>query len=85
MLSTSVCVALTATATPDVQDDIKKTLLRSSARSFKSSCFRPNLFYEVKFRDIIEDQYDDLKEFCLTAFGMDEKEGTTDIDWVGVS
>ncbi len=41
-------IALTATATPKVQDDIQKTLGMNSAVVFKESFNRPNLFYEVK-------------------------------------
>lgn len=41
-------IALTATATPKVQDDIQKTLGMNSAVVFKSSFNRPNLFYEVR-------------------------------------
>ena len=41
-------IALTATATPKVQDDIIKNLSMSNVSVFKSSFNRPNLFYEVK-------------------------------------
>lgn len=41
-------IALTATATPKVQDDIQKTLGMSNALVFKESFNRPNLFYEVR-------------------------------------
>lgn len=41
-------IALTATATPKVQDDIQKTLGMTDARIFKSSFNRANLFYEVR-------------------------------------
>ena len=43
-------IALTATATPKVQDDIIKNLSMSNASVFKSSFNRPNLFYEVKHK-----------------------------------
>ena len=41
-------IALTATATPKVQDDIQKTLGMTDAVVFKSSFNRANLFYEVR-------------------------------------
>ena len=41
-------IALTATATPKVQDDIVKNLKINNSRVFKSSFNRPNLFYEVR-------------------------------------
>lgn len=41
-------IALTATATPKVQDDIQKTLGMTNALVFKESFNRPNLYYEVR-------------------------------------
>lgn len=41
-------IALTATATPKVQEDILKNLGMSEANVFKSSFNRPNLYYEVR-------------------------------------
>ncbi len=41
-------IALTATATPKVQEDIIKNLGIANAGVFKSSFNRPNLFYEVR-------------------------------------
>lgn len=40
-------IALTATATPKVQQDIQKNLGMSDANVFKASFNRPNLYYEV--------------------------------------
>lgn len=53
-------IALTATATPKVQQDILKNLNIQNATIFKSSFDRPNLYYEVRpktkdvFKDIIK-------------------------------
>ena len=41
-------IALTATATPKVQQDIQKNLGMMQATVFKSSFNRPNLYYEVR-------------------------------------
>lgn len=41
-------IALTATATPKVQQDIQKNLGMLDAKVFKASFNRPNLFYEVR-------------------------------------
>src|ERR1700748_2711843 len=41
-------IALTATATPKVQQDIQKNLQMNNATVFKSSFNRSNLFYEVR-------------------------------------
>ena len=47
-IGTVPIIALTATATPKVQDDIQKTLGMHDAKVFKASFNRPNLFYEVR-------------------------------------
>ena len=47
----SSIVALTATATPKVQEDIMKNLDIKNSKVFKSSFNRPNLFYEVRFKN----------------------------------
>lgn len=41
-------IALTATATPKVQSDIRKNLQMNDAVLYKSSFNRPNLYYEVR-------------------------------------
>ncbi|WP_394907267.1 DNA helicase RecQ [uncultured Mesonia sp.] len=41
-------IALTATATPKVQEDILKNLGMPKANTFKASFNRPNLYYEVR-------------------------------------
>ncbi|MDT0688573.1 DNA helicase RecQ [Salegentibacter sp. F188] len=41
-------IALTATATPKVQEDILKNLGITDAKTFKASFNRPNLYYEVR-------------------------------------
>lgn len=49
-------LALTATATPHVQKDVLRSLRMSPKVSvFKDACFRQNLFYEVKFKEILKD------------------------------
>ncbi|MBR4756100.1 MAG: DNA helicase RecQ [Bacteroidales bacterium] len=52
-------IALTATATPKVQNDIQKNLGIMDATVFKSSFNRPNLFYEI--RDKIEPEKDIIR------------------------
>lgn len=84
-LSGVPCIALTATATPHVVADVKNQLkLKSPVSSFKTSCFRPNLFYEVKFKDLIDDPYEDLKNFALKALDTDRKAKLSEIDWVSI-
>ncbi|NP_001135548.1 ATP-dependent DNA helicase Q5 [Xenopus tropicalis] len=70
------CVALTATATKQVQDDIIASLkLRQPVSMFKTPCFRSNLFYDVQLKDLVGDPYGDLKEFCLKALGTKTPQG----------
>ena len=50
------CLALTATATKHVQEDIQRSLhMIPPIVTFKSTSFRPNLYYDVQFRDILKD------------------------------
>ena len=44
-------IALTATATPKVQDDIMKNLKIQNANIFKASFNRPNLYYEIRHKN----------------------------------
>ncbi|XP_066442681.1 ATP-dependent DNA helicase Q5-like isoform X2 [Eleutherodactylus coqui] len=64
------CVALTATATKQVQDDIIASLkLNQPIAMFKLPCFRSNLFYDIQMKDSLQDSYSNLKDFCLKALG----------------
>ena len=49
-------IALTATATPKVQEDIQKTLGMQDAKVYKASFNRANLFYEVRPKVEIDKQ-----------------------------
>ncbi|MFD1769856.1 DNA helicase RecQ [Sphingobacterium suaedae] len=49
-------IALTATATPKVQSDIRKNLQMNNATLFKSSFNRSNLYYEVRTKkDVVKE------------------------------
>lgn len=77
------CVALTATATPDVVDDIMQSLkLLKPVAVFKSSCFRPNLFYDVAFKDLLDDTYEDLKKFAMQSLSVGKQDKLEEVDWV---
>nr|XP_056712068.1 ATP-dependent DNA helicase Q5 [Euleptes europaea] len=70
------CVALTATATKQVQDDIVASLkLKLPVATFKTSCFRSNLFYSVQYKELLTDPYENLKDFCLKALGQKNTTG----------
>ena len=71
------CIALTATATSHVQDDVQKSLrLRPPVSIFKACCFRENLFYDVQFKDLLPDPLQDLKEFTSRALSSDGSVGS---------
>ena len=75
-------IALTATATPKVQNDIQKNLDMMDAQVFKSSFNRPNLYYEVrpKQRDVTKDIIKFIKNhegksgiiYCLSRKKVEE-------------
>ncbi|KAG4077562.1 hypothetical protein HA402_002989 [Bradysia odoriphaga] len=64
-------IALTATASKDVVVDIFKNLsLKEPVAKFKTPCFRKNLFYDVIFKNSIQDDFIHLKQFaekCLKS------------------
>lgn len=63
-------VALTATASEKVVEDILGTLkLGKEVKRFKIPCFRKNLFYDVRFSDLIQNEFEDLKTFVKTCLG----------------
>ncbi|KAG8509591.1 ATP-dependent DNA helicase Q5 [Galemys pyrenaicus] len=75
-LAHTPCVALTATATPQVREDVFAALhLKQPVAAFKTPCFRANLFYDVQFKDLLSDPYGDLRDFCLKALGQKADKG----------
>ncbi|NXP05133.1 RECQ5 helicase, partial [Thinocorus orbignyianus] len=72
------CVALTATATKHVQEDIVAALkLKQPLSTFKTPCFRSNLFYDVQFKELLTDPYANLKDFCLKALEVKNATGVS--------
>nr|XP_034960370.1 ATP-dependent DNA helicase Q5 isoform X4 [Zootoca vivipara] len=70
------CIALTATATKQVQDDIVASLkLKRPVATFKTPCFRSNLFYDVQYKDVLTNPYENLKDFCLKCLGQRNDSG----------
>ncbi|HVS91541.1 MAG TPA: DNA helicase RecQ [Mucilaginibacter sp.] len=74
-------IALTATATPKVQQDIQKNLQMNNATVFKSSFNRSNLFYEVRAkRNVIKEIVRFVKQntgksgivYCLSRKKVEE-------------
>jgi len=74
-------IALTATATPKVQSDIRKNLQMNDATLFKSSFNRPNLYYEVRSkRNVVKEIVKFIKNnpgksgiiYCLSRKKVEE-------------
>lgn len=55
-------LALTATAVPKVQKDVVESLHMQNALILKTSFNRPNIYYEVRYKDLLDDAYSDLSD-----------------------
>lgn len=85
-------IALTATATPKVQQDIQKNLNMMDATMFISSFNRPNLYYEVrpKGEDVIKDIIRYIKSqpgksgivYCLSRKKVEELAETLQVNGI---
>ncbi len=85
-------IALTATATPKVQQDILKNLNILNANIFKSSFDRPNLYYEVRSKttDVIKDIIKYIKShagksgivYCLSRKKVEELAETLQVNGI---
>lgn len=65
------CLALTATAPKNVQEDIAKSLMLRSPLSFVSPVFRSNLHYDVIFRELLPNPFLHLQAFIMKALEQD--------------
>jgi len=85
-------IALTATATPKVQQDIQKNLGMLDAAVFKSSFNRPNLYYEVrpKNKTVVKDVIKYIKShpgksgivYCLSRKRVEELAETLSLNGI---
>ncbi len=85
-------IALTATATEKVQQDIQKNLNMTDAMLFKSSFNRPNLYYEVRAKnvDVIKDIIRYIKKhpgksgiiYCLSRKKVEEIAQTLQVNGI---
>ncbi|KAF3336782.1 ATP-dependent DNA helicase Q-like 3 [Carex littledalei] len=68
-------LALTATDVPKVQNDVIKSLCLHNPVLLKSSFNRPNIFYEVRYKDLLEDTYSDITNLLKSSGdGIDRKD-----------
>lgn len=85
-------IALTATATPKVQQDIIKNLNIPTSTIFKSSFDRPNLYYEIrpKTKDVIKDIIKYIKNnhgksgivYCMSRKKVEEMAETLTVNGI---
>ncbi len=85
-------MALTATATPKVQQDIQKNLNMMNAVVFKSSFNRPNLYYEVRSKgpDVVKEIIKYIKQnsgksgiiYCLSRKKVEEIAETLQVNGI---
>lgn len=91
LFPTVPCIALTATATPRVQEDIIASLklgafsriadagqVLAGLRTFKCGVFRANLFYDVVFVDLCQNPQEDAFHFASKCLSWD---GTVQTSW----
>lgn len=60
-------LALTATAARKVQEDVIKSLCLHQPSILQTSFNRPNIFYEVRYKDLLNDAYIDLRDMLKSA------------------
>jgi ATP-dependent DNA helicase RecQ len=85
-------IALTATATPKVQEDVMKNLRISKAKVFKASFNRPNLYYQVnpKTKQVDSDIIKFIKKnigksgiiYCLSRKRVEELAQTLQVNGI---
>ncbi|XP_027366408.1 ATP-dependent DNA helicase Q-like 3 isoform X2 [Abrus precatorius] len=71
-------LALTATAVPKVQKDVVESLQMQNPLILKSSFNRPNIYYEVRYKDLLDNAYADLSntlksmgEICAIVYCLE--------------
>lgn len=73
-------IALTATAPQKVKIDLIKNLSLKNVQSFQVSCFRQNLYYDIKFKNLLKDDFIDLKSDIDHLLRVKEGEQLADSD-----
>uniref|UniRef100_UPI003AADEDC4 ATP-dependent DNA helicase Q5 n=1 Tax=Centroberyx gerrardi TaxID=166262 RepID=UPI003AADEDC4 len=64
------CVALTATAPKNVQEDILQSLRLRTPLCYSTPVFRKNLHYDVIYRELLQEPYTHLHAFIKEALAL---------------
>lgn len=67
-------LALTATAPKVVRDDVLANLNIRDAAIFQVSCFRSNLYYDIVYKNALQNDFPELKEFIDNCLAENETE-----------
>lgn len=60
-------LALTATAVPKVQQDVISSLCLRNPVILRASFNRPNIFYEVRYKDLLDNVYSDISNLLKSS------------------
>lgn len=72
-------IALTATAPKHIKEDLFKNLaLREPVKCFQVSCFRSNLYYDVAFKNLLSNDFAELKTYIQECLCDDEVENDSE-------
>ncbi|XP_003399935.2 ATP-dependent DNA helicase Q5 isoform X1 [Bombus terrestris] len=66
-------IALTATAAKEVKDDILQCLNMKNPAIFSVPVFRPNLYYDVWFLEILDKPFEHLRNFVIEALNSQDR------------
>ena len=67
-------IALTATAPKKVKEDVIKNLGFKNPVCFQISCFRSNLYYDVAFKNLLNDDFIELKAYIEKCLAYDKNQ-----------
>lgn len=65
-------IALTATAPKKVKEDVIKNLAFKVNVAFQVSCFRSNLYYDIEFKNLLKDDFIELKAYIQKCLAFDK-------------
>lgn len=69
---------MTATAPQTVQKDIIARLSLQNVKKFQVSCFRSNLYYDIEFKNLLQDDFIELKAYIESRLKQENGEKLKD-------